>query len=64
MLQQTLTSNRLPAQIITAPLTLKNSSPSSLKDGEEKGCKHRNENGWCSKSQRQCLLISDLFFKH
>lgn len=26
-----------------------------------KVCKHRNENGWCSKSRRQCPLLNLIF---
>lgn len=25
---------------------------------EEKSCKHRNENGWCTRTQRQCPLLN------
>ncbi len=64
MLQQNLTSNQLPVKIIQPSLAVKNSSQAKRNDGKEKNCKHRNENGWCSKSQRQCSLITDLFFKH
>jgi hypothetical protein len=27
----------------------------------EKNCKHRNENGWCNKSQRQCALLNSYY---
>jgi len=27
----------------------------------KKACKHRNENGWCSKSGRQCPLLNLIF---
>jgi len=55
MLQQNLTSNQLPVKIIQPSLAIENSS--LLKTNEENACKHRNENGWCSKSQRQCSLL-------
>jgi len=29
-----------------------------------KSCKHRDENGWCSKSQQQCALLNFIFTKH
>ncbi len=61
MLQQNLTLSQLPVKIIHPSLTIKNNLLSKTKDSEEKSCEHRNENGWCSKSQRQCLFITDLF---
>jgi hypothetical protein len=64
MPQQNFTSNQSPAKIILPLLAVKNSSLSNRNTSEEKSCKHRNENGCCSKSQRQCLLLTDLFFKH
>ena len=27
----------------------------------KKTCKHRNENGWCSKRRRQCPLLNLIF---
>jgi hypothetical protein len=27
----------------------------------KKACKHRSENGWCSKSGRQCPLLNLIF---
>lgn len=64
MLPQNLTSNQFPVKIIQPSLAVKNSSLSKRKDREENICKHRNENGWCSKSQRQCLSLTDFFLKH
>jgi hypothetical protein len=64
MLQQNFTSLQLPVKIIHPLVTVKNSSLSTRNDIEDKACKHRNENDWCSKSQRQCLLLTNLFFKH
>ena len=64
MLPQNFTLNQSPVIIIKQLLALKNSSKSKQNDSEEKNCKHRNENGWCSKSQRQCLLLTELFSKH
>jgi hypothetical protein len=62
MLQQNLTSNQLPVKIMQLSLALKNSPLSKRNDREENT--YRNENGWCSKSQRQCSLLTDLFLKH
>jgi hypothetical protein len=64
MLQQNFTLNQLSVKIIQPSLAVKNNSLSKRNDSEEKSCKHRNENGWCCKSQRQCLLLTDLFSKH
>jgi hypothetical protein len=64
MLKQSLTSNQLAVKILQPSLAVKNNSLSKRNDGEEKNCNHRNENGWCSKSQRQCSLLIDLLFKH
>ncbi len=60
MLQQNLTSNKLPVKIIRPSLTIKNNLLSTTKDSGEKSCEHRNENGWCSKIKNQCLSITDL----
>jgi len=62
MQQQNLSLNQLPAKIIQPSLAVKNNLLPKRNDCEKKSCKHRNENGWCSKSQRQCSLITDLFF--
>jgi len=64
MLQQNFTSNQSPIKIIQPSLAAKNNSLSKINDSEEKGCKHRNENGWCSKTHKQCLLLTDLFSTH
>ena len=63
MLQQNFILNQLPAKAFQPLLIAQNNSLSKAKDIKEKMCKQRNENGWCSKSQRQCLL-ADLFSKH
>ena len=60
MVQQNITLHQLPVNVLE-PLKIKNNSLLKRKDSEEKTCKHRNENGWCSKSQRQCLLLINLF---
>lgn len=64
MLQQNLTSDQIPVKIMQLSLVVNNSPLSKRNDREENTCKHRNENGWCSKSQRQCLSLTDLFLKH
>jgi hypothetical protein len=64
MLQLTLSSNRLPVKIIQPSLAVKNNLPTDRDDKIENTCKHRNENGWCSKSLRQCSLSVDSFLKH
>jgi len=64
MLQQTISSDHLPVKIIQPLLAVKNNPQSNRNDREENTCKHRDENGWCSKSQRQCSLLTDLSFKH
>jgi len=64
MLQQTISSNQLPVKIIQPSLAVKNNPLSNRNDREENTCRHRNENGWCSKGQRQCSLLTDLSFKH
>jgi len=64
MLQQNFTSNQVPVKIKQPLLVVKNSLLAKRNDSENKSCKHRNENGRCSKSQRQCLLLIDLFSKH
>jgi hypothetical protein len=53
MLQQNHTSNQLPVKIIQPLLAVKNDSLTKRNNGGVKSCKHRNENGWCSKSQRK-----------
>jgi len=57
MLQQNLLSNQLNVKIILQSLAVKESSLSKSNDSELKACKHRNENGCCSKSQAQCILL-------
>jgi len=64
MLQQNLTSDQLSVKIIQPSLAVKHSPLSKRSDGEETTCKHRNENGWCSKSQRQCSSLTYFFLKH
>jgi hypothetical protein len=64
MLQQNLSSNQLPVKIMEPSLAVKNSPLSKRNDREENTCKHRNDNGWCSKSQRQCSALTDLFLKN
>jgi hypothetical protein len=64
MLQQSLSSNELPIEIKQSSLAVKNSSRSNGNDREEKTCTHRDENGWCSKSQRQCSSLIDFYLKH
>jgi len=64
MLPQNFTLHQSPALIIQQPLILKKSSLPEKNDSDKKSCKHRNENGWCSKSQRQCWLLTDLFSQH
>jgi hypothetical protein len=58
MLQQNLTSNQLPVKIIHPSLAVENSSLSKSNNSKAKSCKHRNENGYCRKGQRQCLVIN------
>jgi len=31
---------------------------------EERSCKHRNENDWCNRSQRQCTALNFNFINH
>ena len=31
---------------------------------ERRNCKHRNSNGWCSKTRRQCPLFNFVFINH
>jgi len=31
---------------------------------EEWICKHRDQNGWCSRSQRQCTALNPIFINH
>ena len=31
---------------------------------ERRSCKHRNLNGWCSKTRRQCPLFNFVFINH
>jgi len=64
MLQQNLTSDHLPVKTMQPSLAVKNSQLSKRNDREENTCKHRNENGWCSKSQRQCSSLTDPFLKY
>lgn len=64
MLQQNLRSDQLPVKNIQLSVAVKNSSESKRKDREENFCNHRNENGWCSKSQKQCFSLPDFFLKH
>jgi hypothetical protein len=64
MLQKNFTFNQSSVKITQPLVTVKNNSLSTGNDGKEKACKHRNENGYCSKSQRQCMLVTDLFLKH
>lgn len=64
MLPQNLTLHQSPVGIIQQPLTLKKNSMPKKSESDEKSCKHRNKNGWCSKSRRQCLLLTELFSKH
>jgi hypothetical protein len=33
-------------------------------DKAVKTCRHRDTHGWCGKTQRPCVLLNDLFFKH
>jgi hypothetical protein len=58
MLQQNFTSNQLPAKIIQPLKAVKNNSLLKGNDSLEKSFNHRNEYGWCSKSQRQYLLLT------
>ena len=30
----------------------------------KKNCRHRDENGWCNRSQRQCALLNIVSIKH
>jgi len=64
MLQQNPTSNQLPVKIMQPSLAVKNGPLSKRNDREENICKHMNENGWCSKSQRQCSSLTGPFFKY
>jgi hypothetical protein len=64
MLQQNLTSNQLPVKIMQPSLAVKNGPLSKRNDREGNTCKHMNENGWCSKNQRQCSSLNDLFIKY
>ncbi len=63
MPQQHFILNRAPEENTGALPAVKNNLESK-RNNIEKACKHRSENGWCSKSQGQCLLLTGLFFKH
>ena len=41
-----------------------NNSFSKKNDAEGRDCKHRNSNGWCSKTRRQCPLFNFVFINH
>jgi hypothetical protein len=64
MQQQNFNSNLAPVKIAQPPLTVKSNLLLKRMDSKVKSCRHRNENGWCSKGQRQCLLVTELYFKH
>lgn len=37
-----------------------NFSDSFIKNQSIKKCDHRNQNGWCNKTQRQCTLLKSI----
>ena len=41
-----------------------NSLLNKKNDTEGRNCKHRNSNGWCSKTLRQCPLFNFVFINH
>jgi len=63
MLQQNITSNQLPVKILS-PGLIDEKNTIQNNNSKATNCEFRNKNGWCSKSERKCLLVNDLFFKH
>jgi hypothetical protein len=64
MLQQNLSSDQLTVKIMQPSVAVKNNTLSKRNDREEYTCKHRTENGWCTRSQKQCLLLTGHFLKN
>jgi hypothetical protein len=64
MLHQNFTSNQSSVKIKLLLSAVKNNSLFNRSNNKEKTCNHRNENGWCNKSQRPCVAVNILFSKH
>jgi hypothetical protein len=61
LLHQNFTSNQLSVKIMQPLVAVENILVTTRGNNEGKTCKHKDEKGWCSKSNRQCRLVTDLF---
>ena len=64
MPQQNFTSINNSINIENTLLAFDADATNKKISAHKKSCKHRNENGWCNKSQRQCALLNIVFIKH
>ncbi|MFT3934132.1 MAG: hypothetical protein QM726_10990 [Chitinophagaceae bacterium] len=64
MLQQNASPNQSSFTAAHILLPVQQSIHLNRNDDKVKACKHRIKNGWCTKSQRQCVLSNLVFINH
>jgi len=64
MARENITSALLSLKTWLLPIIVNQPVITERDDAKEKTCQHRDQNGWCNKSQRPCGAFKFLNIKH